>query len=59
MLRPLHQVTEEMLRLTKIIKKTYEDGAAVGLIVDKERGCWVGHVYLPYELIIGKSVAPT
>ena len=26
------------VRLTKIIKKTYQDGTAVGLIVDKERG---------------------
>ena len=31
----------ENVRLTKIIKKTYQDGTAVGLIVDKERGVFV------------------
>ena len=37
-LRPLHQVTKEMLVNKIIIKGTYPDGAAVGLHVDKERG---------------------
>ena len=37
-LRPLHQVTKENVSLTKYYIGTYQDGAAVGLHVDKERG---------------------
>ena len=47
------------VRLTNIIKKTYQDGAAVGLDVDKEEGVWEGCMYLPLGIIIGKMLPPT
>ena len=36
-LKPLHQVMRNV-RQHKIFERTYQDGADVGLIVDKERG---------------------
>ena len=47
------------VRLTNIIKKTYQDGTAVDLNVDKERGgVWDRCMYLPIGIIIGKSSHP-
>ena len=41
---------------TKYYKGTYQDGTAVGLNVDKERGgVWSGCMYLPMWIIIGKT----
>ena len=47
------------VRLTKIIKKTYQDGAAVDLNVDKERGClkWT-HLLTIGNNNIRKSMVP-